>query len=259
MSFFRTISHLFESIFGTSSTNDPNGSLKSYLREMQEKLRDAKLGVSQAIRERKRLEQQREEVLKRARDWEEKAELALDKGNEELARKALKQKQESESLAIDFEAELATQEKTVEVIKSSVAALERKIEEAERRKALLDARERRAKAEREMQEKIAGLGGESLSSTFERMEERVINLEAEAEAARQLAVMEDAEEASLPAVSNHDPAVDAELAALRAKMSEKKKADPFHQMLTETQRVMDEASARDDEDDGGIKKEQLPE
>ena len=101
-------------------------------------------------------------------------------------------------------------------LKDNLRALETKIDEARRKKEILIARQKRAEAQKKIHDVMTGLSDKSAFANFERMERKVMEIEAQADAAVELEVQSlDDQFKALEAGSG----VDDELAALKAKMS----------------------------------------
>ena len=105
------------------------------------------------------------------------------------------------------------------MLKENLRTLERKIEEARRKKDLLISRQKRAKAQKAIHETMAGMKDNSAFASFDRMEAKVSDIEARADAAAEMAELEhDTLEDEFAALEK-DGSVDDDLAALKAKMS----------------------------------------
>ncbi len=162
---------------------DPEKMLNQMLIEMKEQLADAKRQVAVAIADEKKLKRQLDQQLAEAQKWEQRAMLALQSNNEELARQAVARRNEAQSLAQQFQEQWQKQAEAVEALKQALRALNSKIDEAKRRKDILIARKKRAEAQKQIQETLQGIGETSAFETFERMEQKVLDAEAQAEAA----------------------------------------------------------------------------
>jgi phage shock protein A len=115
---------------------------------------------------------------------------------------------------VGFEEQWKEQSAQVATLKTALRDLERKIGDAEARKDLLIARSRRAKAETNIRETMAGIGRNSATSDFARMEDRVSQQEARAKAATELD--SDTLESRFAALEQ-DTSLDTDLAALKAR------------------------------------------
>jgi phage shock protein A len=194
---------------------DPAKMMDQMIREMQEKLREAKIEVARAIADEKRLQQQLKQNQSQSKNWESKAMLALKKGDERLATEALKQKKTYDQLATSIQPQWEQQNTLSSKLKDSLRALESKIDEARRKKEILVARQKRAEAQKKIHDVMSGMNDRSAFATFDRMEQKVMEIEAQADAAVELEMESlDDQFKALEAGSE----VDDELAALKAKM-----------------------------------------
>merc|ERR1711991_530174 len=140
------------------------------------------MGASQ-----KRLTSQAEQAAAQSKTWYERAELALKKGEESLAREALTRRKTFQETATSLTAQVQAQDGQVESLKKSLVALEGKIAEAKTKKDMLKARAQAAKAQQQLQSAVGSIGTDSAMAAFERMEEKVEALEATGQAAAELA------------------------------------------------------------------------
>jgi phage shock protein A len=193
---------------------DPEKVIQQLLRDMNNQLMQVKTQVAASIADEKRLHQRFQENQAKADDWERKAEIALDRGEDELAKEALSRRNSFRESAQGFEEQWKEQSAQVATLKTALRDLERKIGDAEARKDLLIARSRRAKAETNIRETMAGIGRNSATSEFARMEDRVSEQEARAKAATELD--SDTLESRFAALEQ-DNSLDTDLAALKAR------------------------------------------
>lgn len=167
---------------------DTEKMLNQTVLDMQEQLAKAKQQVAIAIADEKRLERSYLENQQLAEQWMDKAKLAVQKGNDELAKAALERKVEYENLANEYKKQWEAQKASVEKLKVSLRDLERKVDEAKRQKDLLIARNKRAIAQKQIHQTMAGMATNAGAfNTFERMKRKVEEQEARAEAAREIA------------------------------------------------------------------------
>lgn len=174
-----------------SKAEDPEKMLNQLIVDMNEQLIESKKSVASAIADEKRLERQEIEHRRKGEEWEKRAILALKASErepekkahyEDLARKALQQKRECDTVAEKYHEQFAAQHDSVEKLKTALQGLQQRIEEAQRKKNLLIARARRAEAQKKIQEQITGLADTSAFDAFEKMASRVDQIEAEADA-----------------------------------------------------------------------------
>ena len=169
-----------------SKAEDPEKMLNQVVLEMTEQLANAKKQVAVSIADAHRLGKQYENEAQQSQDWERKAMMAVRAGNDELAKEALTRKKEHELLAIEYQKQYEKQKAAVESLKSALRMLNNKIEEAKRKKNVLIARKKRAEAQKAIQETMSGLRDQSAFETFDRMSQKVDQIEAEAEAMKEL-------------------------------------------------------------------------
>ncbi|MEM8605024.1 MAG: PspA/IM30 family protein, partial [Cyanobacteria bacterium P01_H01_bin.121] len=163
-----------------------------------------------------RSEQQYNQNQSQASTWQQRAQLALQKGDENLAREALQRKKGYTDTANMLKTQLDQQTTQVDTLKRSLIALEGKISEAKTKKNMLKARAQAAKAQEQLQSSVSNIGTSSAMAAFERMEEKVLQMEARSQAASELAGADlETQFAQLEAGSG----VDDELAAMKAQLS----------------------------------------
>lgn len=170
-----------------SKSEDPEKMLNQIVIEMNEQLHEAKKQVAVAIADEKKLAKQAEQEAANAAEWERRAMMAVRAGDDNLAKEALARKKEHDDLGEQFKIQWQKQKTAVDSLKIALRALNNKIEEAKRKKALLIARKKRAEAQKAIQETMSGLKNASAFETFDRMEGEINRIEAEAEAGAELA------------------------------------------------------------------------
>jgi phage shock protein A len=170
-----------------SKSEDPEKMLNQVVLDMNNQLVEAKKQVAASIADEKRLAKQAEQELANSAEWERRAMMALRAGNEDLAKEALNRKKEHDQLAQTFKDQWQKQKDAVEKLKTALRMLNDKIEEAKRKKNVLIARKKRAEAQKAIQETMSGLKDQSAFETFDRMSQKIDQIEAEAEAGEELA------------------------------------------------------------------------
>jgi phage shock protein A len=166
-----------------NKAEDPEKMLDQILLQMREQLAEARREVAVAIADEKRLGVQLEAELEQVREWERRATMAVQKGEDELAREALRRKADHEKIAIGYKHQWDAQQASTENLKNALRALSQKIEEAGRKKNLLVARQKRAEAQKHIHEVMTGLTDTSAFESFDRMAAKVEHIEAQASAA----------------------------------------------------------------------------
>lgn len=194
---------------------DPEKLLEQTVMDMEDDLIRLRQAVAQAIATQKRTERQSSHAKSTAEEWYQRAQLALRKGSDELAREALTRRKSYLETAQVFDQHLGQQRGVVKQLKQNMLTLERKLAEAKTKKDMYIARAQSAKAAQQLNEMLGGLTTDNSMVAFERMEDRVQELEAKSEAIAEL------NSSSLEqrfADLEGEGDVDAELAALKAQI-----------------------------------------
>ncbi|WP_026100574.1 PspA/IM30 family protein [Synechococcus sp. PCC 7336] len=196
---------------------DPKVVLDQAIRDMVEEQVKVRQGVAKAIAAQKNLQRQYAQAKENAAKWQERAKLALSKGEEALAREALVSKNRHEESAAGVKQQLDSQSTQVASLKSSLMKLESKISEAKARRNMLVARAQSAKATQQINETLGRVSTDSAFSAFDRMEEKVNMLEAESSAVGEL--FTDSLEGQFAALEAEGGDIEGELAAMKAQMA----------------------------------------
>jgi phage shock protein A len=166
-----------------NKAEDPDKMLDQILFDMRQQLAEARREVAVALADEKRLDARLDAEREQVREWERRATLAVQKGDDELAREALRRKADHEQIARGYTQQWEAQKASTDQLKNALRALSEKIEEASRKKNLLIARHKRAEAQKHIHEVMTGLTDTSAFEAFDRMAARVEQTEAEAGAA----------------------------------------------------------------------------
>ncbi|MXW41690.1 MAG: PspA/IM30 family protein [Synechococcus sp. SB0662_bin_14] len=217
MSFFSRLWRLMRANANdlVSRAEDPAKILDQALMDMQADLVKLRQAVATAVASQKRIERQANQARVQADQWYGRAQLALQGGDEDLAREALARRKTHMDTAQTLGQQLESRAGQVETLKRSLLKLEGKIAQAKTRKDTLKARAQAAQAQRQLEGAVSGINTDSSMAAFERMEEKVESLEAETAAVADLAG--DNLEARFEAMEGSD--VDQDLAALKASMA----------------------------------------
>lgn len=205
-----------------SAAENPDKQLDLLISEMEDSLRQAKQQLVEQMALEKRLQRQLDEADQMALQWGDKAQRAVDLGEDELARQALRKKKTYEDLAADYDRQLFEQQTAVDDLREQYRLLEVRLKES---------RERRARLGRELRQRgvtsststteTSALRSTSAFDKFEEMADKVDALEAETQARAELDEMlepDDTLSAKIDAASRRgssSPSVDAELEELR--------------------------------------------
>uniref|UniRef100_A0A6M2EB13 PspA/IM30 family protein n=1 Tax=Populus davidiana TaxID=266767 RepID=A0A6M2EB13_9ROSI len=173
-----------------SSFEDPEKILEQTVLEMNDDLTKMRQATAQVLASQKRLENKYKAAKLASEEWYRKAQLALQKGEEDLAREALKRRKTYADNANSFKAQLDQQKGVVENLVSNTRLLESKMQEAKSKKDTLKARAQSAKTTTKMNEMLGNVNTSNALAAFEKMEEKVMAMESEAEALGQLTTNE---------------------------------------------------------------------
>ncbi len=200
---------------------DPEKILDQAIEDMQTDLIQIRQAVAQAIATQKRTERQREQTQTLAKERYNRAQLALKQGHEDQARAALAQRQAYLKMVNQLDQHLTEQERAVARLKANLRDLEVKIADARTRRDLYIARARSAAASQRIQETITQVDDSKSWGVLGRMEEKVLNLEAQADALAELnqARVDHSLEGRFAALAQDDAAaIEAELSQLKAQL-----------------------------------------
>jgi len=161
--------------------------IKQVILDMQNQLLQVKTQVAIAIADQHLLEKKQKENEEKISEWMRKAELAVDKKEDDLARASLQRVESYRELSQNFAQQVTDQKAQVENLKSALRQLEQKLTEAQGKADLLIAQHRRARAVGKASDARLAVGDDSKSATFDRMKHKVARAEAVSEAKSQIA------------------------------------------------------------------------
>ncbi len=188
MGIFQKLSLLLRSNLNDliARSENPEKMLNQVILDMRDQLTRAKQEVAVAIADERKLKAQVEEEQKQAQEWERRAMLAVRQGRDDLARQALVRHQEYAERAQAMHETWQRQAAETEKLKDALRQLNVKIEEAQRKKNLLVAKQRRAEAQRRIHETMSGLADDSAFEVFNRMADKIEHNERRALAAAEV-------------------------------------------------------------------------
>ena len=165
----------------------PEKMIKQVILDMQNQLLQVKTQVAIAIADQHLLEKKQKENEDKVAEWMRKAELAVDKKQDDLARAALQRVESYRELSEGFAQQIIDQKAQVDNLKTALRQLEQKLTEAQAKADLLIAQHRRARAVGKASDaKMAGGNGSS-GAAFDRMKHKVAQEEALSHAKSELA------------------------------------------------------------------------
>lgn len=198
---------------------DPEKMIRQMILEMEEAVNKATASVGTAVANEKRLERQHFDKQDQIEAWQKKAELAVEAGEDDLARRALERKSAILEAARDLEAALEESQKTSSQLKQQLTQLKAKLDEARTRQGALVARRRAAEARKQIAKGLSGVGDDAFSS-FDRFRQRIESEEAEADAHQAIAGTDSSLEQQFSKLERKS-SVEDELNTLKKKMGQK--------------------------------------
>ena len=165
---------------------EPEKMIKQVILDMQNQLLQVKTQVAIAIADEHLLEKKKVENEDKVQEWMRKAELAVDKKQDDLARAALLRVESYRELSANCAQQVEDQKAQVENLKSALRNLEQKLAEANAKADLLIAQHRRARAASRANDAHGQLVGSAKSATFDRMKRKVAREEAVGQAKAEL-------------------------------------------------------------------------
>jgi len=162
---------------------DPEKMLKQLVLDMENQLLQVKTQVAIAIADQHLLEKKKKEHESSAEEWHKKAELAVNKGKDDLARAALERALSHEQMAVGFAQQIEDQSTEADSLRTALRKLEQKLTETRSRCEMLIAQHRRArvisKANQVRQKIAATQNGVGNGAGIDRLRLRVAGTEAE--------------------------------------------------------------------------------
>jgi phage shock protein A len=200
---------------------DPEKMIKLLIQEMDEHVERAHEALAKALAGEKRLDAEVKKNRAAAAEWQAKAEASIGRGDERLARECLLRKKEHEGAAATLEEQWEVARKTGEALKADYQRLQRKADEARRRRDTLVARQMAAEAQKQMATLGPSMSRAQRSfSKFDQMERKIEAMESEAQALAELSRPDDDLDGQLARLER-EASVDAELEALKAQIEKK--------------------------------------
>jgi len=167
---------------------EPDKMIKQVILDMQNQLLQVKTQVAIAIADQHLLMKKQKENEDSAQEWVRKAELAVEKGHDDLARAALERSMTARGLAASFAEQVTDQTTQVENLKTALRKLELKLQEAQSKSDVLMAQHRRSRALSRASDARLKIGDGSKEAAFDRVKDRVQHEEAVSQAKSELAV-----------------------------------------------------------------------
>ena len=193
---------------------EPEKMIKQVILDMQNQLLQVKTQVAIAIADQHLLMKKQQENEQASNEWVRKAELAVEKGQDDLARAALERSMTAKNMSASFAEQVADQTAQVDNLKSALRKLELKLQEAQSKSDVLIAQHRRSRALSRASDAQMKIGDGSHAAAFDRVKNKVQHGEAVSQAKSELVV--DNMDDRLAALEK-DEAVDKLLAEIKAR------------------------------------------
>ncbi len=194
---------------------DPEKMLNQILSDMEDAIKQGQSQVAEQIAQEKLIQADLDTAKKNADDWGKKAELAVSKNADDLAREALHRQGDYSAQADIYQKQLDVQHQAVQKLKTDLAALQDKYDDARRNKEMLITRAKRATAQQQIATASAKISSVDYSSDLQHMERRIQEKEAHVAAADE--VQATSVDEQFKKLGDSD-AVEAKLAELKKKM-----------------------------------------
>ncbi|NEY71905.1 PspA/IM30 family protein [Bacillus mesophilus] len=195
---------------------DPVKMLDQFMRDMEADIREAEAAVAKQIANEKMLKKKADDAEALVNKRQEQAVKALEAGNEDLARRALEDKKSQSKQAETFMESYTRAKSDADVLREKLDEMKREYHEMKLKKDTLKARAESVKTRTKMNRVMSGIGGDDSRKGFERMEEKVMRYEAEAETSEDLSTKSRSLDDEFAALDKNG--VDDELSALKKQL-----------------------------------------
>ncbi len=206
---------------------DPIVMLNQYLRDMEKEIRDAEVTVAKQMADERRMKQRLDEAVRISVQREAQAEAALKNGQEEVARRLLEEKLHYDQKQEEFRQLHASSEAHAAELKDQLHEMKDEFYKLRNKRNELVSRAQMAKARKQMSQvsSMHSIDSSNASLGFQRMEEKIMQLEAEAEVAGVVYRRDPSSTYTNPAEAEKQLKVDAQLEALKAKLNSSETPD----------------------------------
>ena len=202
---------------------DPEKLIRLMIREMEDTLVEIKSACAGVMAGGKKIKRQLNDLETRTQYWEEKAELAVNKGRDDLAREALVEKRKFYRRMETLESDLAEHDLLIEQYQDDIRQLEEKLKSARDKQRMLVQRHIHARKKMQAQEELRRIDSSETVMKFDEIENRIERMEAEADLVnygRKTSLEEELERLSV------DEEIENELRALKTPSAGKKDTSP---------------------------------
>lgn len=179
MSIFNRLSDIINSNISSllDKAENPEKMIRMVIQEMEETLVEVRSGTAKVIAEKKTLSRRAEQLKKQAQDWESKAELALSKGREDLAKAALLEKSNINSSVVITERDLAKLDGTLDKLSTEIEQLQAKLNDARARQKTIVMRTTATESRLNVNRQLHSYSIDNAMNKFEYYEKKIDQME----------------------------------------------------------------------------------
>jgi len=196
---------------------DPEKMVKQIIIDMEEQLQNAVQGLGSVMASEREMQKKLKESQTESELWKGRAKDALKSDNEELAKKAIDKKLTADTSVKQYQKMYDNISSQTEILREQVDLLKKKLNEARARQTMLIARDKVAEARKEVISAVGDLDSSGAFAKMDKMEKKIAEKEAQADAAFDISGMDDAEDDEFEEMENEKAAGD-ELARLKEEL-----------------------------------------
>ncbi len=196
---------------------NPEKMVKQIIIDMEEQLQNAVQGLGSVMASEREMLKKLKEAKDESKLWEDRAKDALKSDNEELAKKAIDKKLAADTSVKQYQKMYDNISSQTEILKEQVDLLKKKLNEARARQTMLIARDKVAEARKEVISAVGDLDSSGAFAKMDKMEKKIAEKEAQADAAFDISGMDDEEDDEFEEMENKQ-AADDELARLKEEL-----------------------------------------
>jgi phage shock protein A len=197
---------------------DPEKMVKQIIIDMEEQLQNAVQGLGSVMASEREMLKKLKESQDESKLWEGRARDALKSDNEELAKKAIDKKLEADTSVKQYQKMYDNISSQTKILREQVDLLKKKLTEARARQTMLIARDKVAEARKEVISAVGDLDSSGAFAKMDKMEKKIAEKEAQADAAFDISGMDDEEDDEFEEMENKQ-AADDEMARLKKELS----------------------------------------
>jgi len=220
MAIFSKLSDLLKSNINDliDRAEDPEKMVKQIIIDMEEQLQNAVQGLGSVMASEREMLKKLKESQDESKLWEGRARDALKSDNEELAKKAIDKKLEADTSVKQYQKMYDNISSQTEILREQVDLLKKKLTEARARQTMLIARDKVAEARKEVISAVGDLDSSGAFAKMDKMEKKIAEKEAQADAAFDISGMDDEEDDEFEEMESKQ-AADDEMARLKKELS----------------------------------------